>query len=105
MADLHQKLLKTSKAINENRRGIVITAFCTMFIVITAISLIVFIAIKGLAIFVDNRASLLNFLISDVWQPGNTSNGRPLIGALAMIVGSFGVTLLALMLAMPFGLA
>ncbi len=47
----------------------------------------------------------MEFLTGSEWNPGaNGPNGRPLVGALPMILGSFGVTLLAALFATPFAI-
>ncbi|MCR4431369.1 MAG: phosphate ABC transporter permease subunit PstC [Tepidanaerobacteraceae bacterium] len=88
-----------------NRLGRAFTMLCAGFIILTTLSIIVFIASKGLSTFIVDRASIRNFLLTTVWRPdAPKSEGGPLIGALPFIAGSVAVSLLALIIIAPFSI-
>ena len=59
--------------------------FCGILIILITISIIIFIASKGIKIFTEDGYSITQFLFKDNWQP---SQGEPSFGALAFIAGS-----------------
>ncbi|GKQ43053.1 phosphate transport system permease protein [Companilactobacillus sp. RD055328] len=106
MDNIKAKLTVKSKSSKREMNGKIISMFCTTIIVVLVISLIGFIASKGIAIFVVDKVNIFDFLTHSVWSADKTdSQGRPLLGALPMIVGSFGVTFLATIIATPFAVA
>jgi phosphate transport system permease protein len=56
----------------------------------------------GSVLFRDGNFSLREFLFSPDWVPSSRSNVR--YGALALIAGTFSVTVLAMAIAVPFGI-
>lgn len=62
-------------------------------------TILVFLTIKGVALFTNDHFSLWQFLSGVNWQPSHH-----LYGALPMIAASFGVTVLAGMVALPLAL-
>ena len=66
------------------------------------VSIIGFIAVHGLATFFQDHVNVLHFLTSTDWNPGD---GKNHVGAAAMIVTSFAVTILAALVATPFAIA
>jgi phosphate transport system permease protein len=56
----------------------------------------------GSALFKDGRFSLGQFFMSPEWYPSSQCNVR--YGALALIAGTFSVTVLAMAIAVPFGI-
>lgn len=86
-----------------NKLGRGFTFLCASFLIVTTISIIFFIAYKGLSIFIRDGASIKNFLFSTVWRPdAPKSEGGPLIGALPFIAGSVAVSTMALIMSLPF---
>lgn len=65
---------------------------------VSVIAIIVFVVADGLPAIVNGGIG--NFFLSDVWRPTNGS-----FGILGLIVGSMGVTLLALIIGIPTGIA
>jgi len=68
--------------------------------VISVVFITVFVVIEGIPLFQEVR--IADFLFSADWRPTDENPG---FGILAFIVGSFLVTVLSLMFALPFGLA
>ena len=68
-------------------------------IAILVISILYFIATRGLSMFFNDGIKVSDFLFKTDWNPG-----KKLVGALPMIVTSFGVTLLAALFATPFAI-
>ncbi|MDI3480363.1 MAG: phosphate transport system permease protein [Tepidanaerobacteraceae bacterium] len=88
-----------------NKLGKSFTMLCATFIILTTLSIIIFIASKGLSTFIIDGASIGNFLFTTVWRPdAPKSEGGPFIGALPFIAGSVAVSLLALILITPFSI-
>ena len=105
MDPIREKILKPSK---ETRQDFVAKtlSYASIFLIVgVVLAIFLFVASKGIATFTQNKASLVEFLTGSEWNPGaNGPNGRPLVGALPMILGSFGVTLLAALFATPFAI-
>lgn len=73
--------------------------------VIAAISILYFVISKGLATFFTNKVSFIDFISGKNWNPTKLdSAGNALVGALPMIIGSFGVTLFAAVIAAPLAI-
>ncbi|CUS25940.1 phosphate ABC transporter inner membrane subunit PstC [Paucilactobacillus oligofermentans DSM 15707 = LMG 22743] len=100
MDEIKDRLLKPSKATHEDQRGKFISYLSIGLIAVLVISILVFITIHGLAMFTQNGMKISDFLFKTDWNPG-----KKLIGALPMIVTSFGVTLLSALIATPFAIA
>ncbi|MCF6515319.1 phosphate ABC transporter permease subunit PstC [Lactobacillus sp. S2-2] len=100
MSEIKNKLLKPSKATKQDRFGRRISVLCIGLIVILVASIIFFIATKGMATFISNHVNPIKFLTGTDWSPS-----QKMTGALPMIVTSFGVTLLAALIATPFAIA
>lgn len=104
-AKAKNQLLKASKATKENVIGQVITFLCATIIVTLTLAIIFFVASRGIRAFVVDHISLGQFLTGSEWNPGTkNAQGQPIAGSLPMIIGSFGVTLLAALIATPFSL-
>lgn len=102
---IQEALLKTSKKARLEKFGKAISLFCILLIVSVVIAIFYFVASKGLATFFKDHVSIIDFLFGTTWQPGSVgANGKPLVGALPMIVGSFAVTFLAALIATPFAI-
>lgn len=82
-----------------------VTFFGYMLIIIT-VSLVFFIASKGLATFYQNHASISEFLFSTTWKPDReVADGGPVVGSLIFIVGSILISLLALLISTPLSVS
>ena len=91
--------------IHEFSGRLIVTIF-GYFLIIVTLSLVFFIASKGLATFFHNKVSPIEFLFSKVWAPDrDISNGGPSVGALIFIVGSILIASIALILSSPFSVA
>lgn len=105
MEEIQAKLLKKSKKAKLEQRGKWISTLCIALIVAVVFAIFYFVASKGLATFFVDKVNFFDFLFGKEWQPGSVgADGKPLVGALPMIVGSFAVTFLAAIIATPFAI-
>ncbi|MCH4056619.1 phosphate ABC transporter permease subunit PstC [Lapidilactobacillus gannanensis] len=103
--DIRASLLKRSRAAKNERFGKILTGLCILIIITVVVAIFYFVASKGLATFFTDKVNLWKFLTGTIWNPGTTdAQGNPQVGALPMIVGSFGVTFLAAIVATPFAI-
>lgn len=80
--------------------------FCGILIVILTLSIIFFVASKGLNTFVKDKHSVLQFLFSTNWKPDlGPEKGGPQFGTLIFIAGSTFVALGAVIISAPVGVA
>lgn len=87
------------------RKGKILTGACVLFVVLLVVTLIFMVCSRGLATFTTDGISFGSFITGTTWNPHQTGDdGQPLMGALPMIAGSFAVTLLSCVLALPFAL-
>ncbi|MTV81701.1 phosphate ABC transporter permease subunit PstC [Secundilactobacillus folii] len=106
MDDIQSKLKSPSKASREDIFGRVISYTCIAAIILLVVSILYFIASRGLATFTSNHVNLISFLTGQEWNPGALdAHGHPQVGALPMIVTSFSVTVLSALVATPFAIA
>ena len=82
--------------------GRTISTLCIGLIALLVVSIIYFIAARGLTTFFKDGVSFATFFTGTTWDP---TSGAKYVGALPMIVTSFSVTLLAAVVATPFALA
>ena len=105
MEDIRSTLLKKSKKAKLEQLGKALSFLCITFIVLVVAAIFYFVASKGLATFFKDGVNIFDFLFGTDWSPGSTSeDGKALVGALPMIVGSFVVTLLSAIVATPFAI-
>lgn len=76
--------------------------FCGLLIVALTISIIIFVASKGLNTFTKHGYSLTNFLFGSEWNP---ESDIPKLGALIFITGSTFVSIGAVIISAPIGIA
>ncbi len=76
--------------------------FCGVSAILFVLAILFFIAREALPVLASNTFSLWQFLTSTEWYPTSATNVR--YGTLALTAGTFGVTLLAMVLSVPFGL-
>lgn len=97
-----EKLTKPSKETRQEYWGKGLTYAAIALIIILVVSIIGFIGFHGLETFLNDHVNVWHFLTSTDWDPGE---GKNHVGAAAMIVTSFAVTLLAALVATPFAIA
>lgn len=103
--EIQNKLLTKSKKARSEQFGKGLSLLCILFIVAVVVAIFYFVASKGLATFFKDHVSIIDFLFGEEWQPGVVDpSGKPMVGALPMIIGSFEVTFLAALLATPFAI-
>ncbi|WP_101772403.1 phosphate ABC transporter permease subunit PstC [Peptostreptococcus faecalis] len=104
MGKLAEKFNLKNKASLE-KRGKRITLICTLLMLLIVVTIIAMVTVKGMSTFVVNKVSIGEFLFKSDWQPTSVDqNGRPLVGALPMILGSFAVTFLSILFSTPFAI-
>jgi phosphate transport system permease protein len=74
---------------------------CGVSAIIFVFGIFYFVFREGMGLLWSGRFSVVQFLTSIEWYPTSQSHVR--YGALALIAGSFSVTLLAMAIAVPFG--
>jgi phosphate transport system permease protein len=74
---------------------------CGVSAIIFVFGIFYFVFREGVGLLWSGRFSVVQFLTSIEWYPTSQSHVR--YGALALIAGSFSVTLLAMVIAVPFG--
>ena len=95
-------LTEPSKETRQEYWGKGLTYCAIILIIILVASIIGFIGFHGLETFTKDHVNVFQFLTSSDWDPGE---GKSHVGAAAMIVTSFSVTLLAALVATPFAIA
>jgi len=75
---------------------------CGISAIVFVLGIFIFVFKEALPILASREFSLTEFLFSTEWYPTSEVNVR--YGVLAMIVGTFSVTVLAMVIAVPFGL-
>lgn len=83
--------------------GRIYTSACGFFIILLTISIVFFIASKGIMTFAANKISVFDFLFSGVWDPGNAAD--PKVGAAIFILGSLLVSMFAILLSTPLSIS
>ncbi|WP_396231426.1 phosphate ABC transporter permease subunit PstC [Geobacillus zalihae] len=82
--------------------GRTFAVICGWLIVLITVTMIIFLAVKGIQSFTDSGLSLSDMLLSMQWDPNGTP---PKYGALIFIVASMLVSLGALLISAPIALA
>src|SRR5258708_3263318 len=75
---------------------------CGISAILFVLGIFFFVFKEAFPILANPQFSLRQFLFSDQWYPTSEINRR--YGVLAMIAGTFSVTALAMLIAVPFGL-
>lgn len=99
MDDLQKQLTQPSPESRQEWTGKIISSLAIILIGGLVVAILVFLTIKGVALFTDNGVSVWHFLSQTDWQPSHHH-----YGALPMIVTSFCVTILAGIVALPLAL-
>ncbi|MBK1813802.1 phosphate ABC transporter permease subunit PstC [Clostridium sp. YIM B02505] len=76
--------------------------FCGLLIVVLTLSIIFFIASRGLNLFTKDKYSIFKFLFSTNWTPNADS---PQFGALTLIAGSTAVSIGAVIVSTPIAIS
>ena len=75
---------------------------CGLFIIVITLSIVIFIAQKGIQTFIKGNFDIMEFLFSNNWKP---SESQPSFGAMAFIVGSTIVSMGAVIISAPVAVA
>lgn len=103
--ELSKQLTTPSKNSKLEKLGKGITFLCLLLIVFIVAMILLFVAQKGLSTFFVNKINPLKFLFGSEWNPSvKDVTGKPYLGALPMILGSFIVTILSALIATPFAI-
>ena len=79
---------------------------CGIFIIFLTAAIIFFVASKGLNIFIKDRHSIIEFLFSSSWKPDlAVEKGGPQFGTLIFMLGSVFVSIGAVIISAPIGIA
>lgn len=100
----HRLLRGKKKIIDREEKGKYIVKLCAFLIIISTLSITLFLGYKGIQSFFAFGANPLNFLTSTEWSPDSSASEGG-YGALTFIFGSFAVTFLAALVAAPIGIA
>ena len=99
MNDLRKQLLRPSAESKQEWSGKIISYFAIILIGGLVSTILLFLTIKGIALFTNDHVALGKFLTSTLWQPSHHN-----FGALPMITTSFSVTVFAGLIALPLAL-
>ncbi|NLK93775.1 MAG: phosphate ABC transporter permease subunit PstC [Clostridiales bacterium] len=82
--------------------GKIISYFCGLLIIAITISIIIFIAQKGVQTFTKGNSSIIDFIFTNNWSPDSET---PSYGALAFIAGSTMVSIGAVIISAPIAIS
>lgn len=82
--------------------GKFLVTICGLLIMITTVTIIFFVAKKGVMTFVKGNSNIIDFIFTDNWVP-NSDN--PSFGALSFILGSTVISIGAVVLSSPIAIA
>lgn len=85
----------------EDFLGRIYMSFCVLLLIVIIVSMVYFVASKGIANFISGEVKVSDFLFGTKWAP---ESDTPSYGALPFIAGSFLVTLLAALIASPLSI-
>lgn len=79
---------------------------CGLLIVVLTLSILIFVASKGINTFTQDKYSLWKFLFSTNWSPdASVEKGGPQFGILIFVLGSIFVSIGAVLISAPLGIA
>lgn len=82
-----------------------VTGACIALVALLVVTLVAMVAQRGIATFAVDGIDLGAFLTGTTWNPHQDDvSGMPTVGALPMISGSFAVTLLSTLFALPIAI-
>jgi phosphate transport system permease protein len=94
------------KKIKNEYLGRGFATFCGLFIIFLTAAIIFFVASKGLNIFIKDGYSIIDFLFSSNWKPDLAADkGGPQFGTLIFMLGSVFVSIGAVIISAPVGIA
>lgn len=96
------RLLKKRNRWDGELRGKLLVMSAASIIILSTLSITIFLAMKGLQTFISSDVGVMEFLTSANWNP---TAETPAYGALPFIIGSLGVTVLSALIAGPVGIA
>lgn len=99
MDDLKKQLSQPSIESKQEWVGKLISYLAIILIGGLVGTILIFLTLKGIALFKDNGVSIWHFLVSTDWQPSHHY-----YGALPMIITSFSVTVFSGIIALPLAL-
>lgn len=85
----------------EDMVGRIYMSLCVLLLIVIIVSMVYFVASKGIANFISGDVKVSDFLFGTKWAP---EADTPAYGALPFISGSFLVTLLAALIASPLSI-
>jgi phosphate transport system permease protein len=101
---MHNKNL--IKRIKTEYLGRSYATLCGIFIIFLTAAIILFVASKGLNIFIKDGYSIIDFLFSSNWKPDLAAEkGGPQFGTLIFMLGSVLVSIGAVIISAPVGIA
>lgn len=79
-----------------------VTGACIALVALLVVTLVAMVAQRGVATFAVDGINFFDFIAGTTWNPHQPDeNGMPTVGALPMIAGSFAVTLMSTVIALP----
>jgi phosphate transport system permease protein len=88
------------------RIGRWLTLGAAILLMVTTVAIFLFVASKGVSLFVKDHLSLSQFLFSTHWDPGReAAEGGPQVGSLVFWAGSLAVTGMAILISAPLSIA
>jgi len=97
-----RKAVRPGWAVLGERALEILIYLCGISAIVFVLGIFFFVFKEAFPILSNKHFSLSQFLFSDQWHPTSEVNKR--YGVLAMIAGTFSVTALAMLIAVPFGL-
>ncbi|KRG15099.1 phosphate ABC transporter permease subunit PstC [Lederbergia galactosidilytica] len=107
-SEIYMDITKPNKKMRLEKMGKGITFIAVGITILLTVMILALVVSKGVSIFLFNKGSIVEFFTGLKWNPGTLSEmGKPIIGALPLITGSFIVTLLSALICTPiaFGAA
>ena len=102
---MYRKIINKIEKSQDGATRKFISFLCIALIVAVVVSIFYFVASKGLATFFKDKINVFDFLFGTNWNPSDIgADGKPMVGALPMIAGSFIVTFLSAIVATPFAI-
>lgn len=87
------------------RIGQGVTGACIALVALLVVTLVAMVASRGISTFTVDGINFFGFLTGTEWNPHQMDeNGMPTVGALPMITGSFAVTILSTIFALPIAI-
>ncbi|WP_212972798.1 phosphate ABC transporter permease subunit PstC [Bacillus sp. J14TS2] len=102
---MYMDITKPNKKLRLEKMGKGITLIAVGITILLTVMILALVVSKGVTIFLFNKGSIIEFLTGLKWNPGVVSElGKPIIGALPLITGSFIVTLLSALICTPIAI-